>query len=433
LPPGSRKIKESNVILEKRKLRLSACAAALLLASGIAGAETVTFSPGPETQEAVQEAFILSPPGTVFHFEAGTYTFDQSLSLDLDRATIRGEGMDKTIMTFKSQDSGAEGLYITGDHVTLEDFAIEDTTGNAMKSNGADHLTIRRVRAEWTGGPKETNGAYGLYPVSASNTLIEDCVVRGASDAGIYVGQTRNVVVRRNLVEFNVAGIEIENCYDADVYDNIATRNTGGILVFDMPGLPMKDGQRTRVFRNKVFDNDTKNFAPAGNIVGTVPTGTGVMVMANYNVEIFDNDIYNNQTASVLLTSWLSAGNPITDPEYNPYAEGVHIHSNRFGRGGYAPGGDAGALIGAHAGLPLADIVWDGEVDREKLSDGELPADRRISIHSNQRTDGGEVTFVNLGGAQALFTQDRDKISRDIAAHATPLTPLPPVKLSREP
>ena len=73
--------------------------------------------------------------------------------------------------------------------------------------------------------------------------------MKGASDAGIYVGQSRNIVVRRNQVEFNVAGIEIENSTDADVYDNMATNNTGGILVFNLPGPPVQDGRRTRVLR----------------------------------------------------------------------------------------------------------------------------------------------------------------------------------------
>lgn len=405
----------------------------LLGLCGAAGAKTVTFTPGPDTQQAVQEAFILSPPGTTFVFAAGLYTFDQSLSLDVDGVTIRGEGMDKSILTFKSQDSGAEGLYITSDNVTLEDFAIEDTTGNAMKSNGADHLTVRRVRTEWTNGPDETNGAYGLYPVSASNTLIEDCVVRGASDAGIYVGQTKKVIVRRNLVEYNVAGIEIENCYDADVYENVATRNTGGILVFDMPGLPVKDGQRTRVFKNKIFKNDTPNFAPEGNIVGTVPTGTGIIVMANYNVEIFENEIADNQTANILLTSWLSGGRPLTDPDYNPYAEGVHVHHNRIGKGGYAPMGDSGKLMAAYAGVPLPDIIWDGARDPDKLTNGELPEDRQISIHSNTKMDGGEVSFVNLGGAEAFLSMDKDEISRDVTPHEKPAPSLPPVSLDVAP
>ena len=408
-------------------------AAVLALGMGCAGvrAETVTFTPGPEAQQQIQEAFILSPPGTVFHLKEGRYAFDQTLSLDVENVTIRGDGMDKTVLTFQSQDAGAEGLYVTSDKVTLEDFAIEDTKGNAFKSNGADDLIIRRVRTEWTGGPKETNGAYGLYPVSAENCLIEDCVVRGASDAGVYVGQTKNVIVRRNLVEFNVAGIEIENCHNADVYDNIATRNTGGILVFDMPGLPLKDGQRTRVFKNKIFDNDTVNFAPAGNIVGTVPTGTGVIVMANYYVEIFDNDIYNNQTANVLLTSWLSGGRPITDPEYNPYAEGISVYGNRIGKGGYAPLGEGGERMAAHAGVPLPDIIWDGSFDPSKLVEGKIAPDRRIVVRDNVKTGGGEVTFVDLGGAEAFLTMNKEAIKRDVSAHAGELPPLPAVELPR--
>jgi len=412
------------------RFTMYAVAAVIFAGSVLAKAETVTFAPGPEVQTQVQEAFILSPPGTVFLFKAGKYIFDQSLSLDVADCTIRGEGMDKSVLTFQSQDAGAEGVYVTSDNVTLEDFAIEDTKGNAFKSNGADNLIIRRIRAEWTGGPKETNGAYGLYPVSATNTLIEDCIVRGASDAGIYVGQTKNVIVRRNLVEYNVAGIEIENCHDADVFDNIATRNTGGILVFDMPGLPMKDGQRSRVFRNKIYDNDTVNFAPAGNIVGTVPTGTGVIVMANYNVEIFDNDIYNNQTANVILTSWLSGGQPITDPEYNPFSEGIYVHSNRFGKGGYAPLGVSGEHMAKHAGVPLPDIIWDGSYDPTKLVDGKISEERRIVIKDNKKTGGGEVGFVNLGGAEAFLTLNHAAIQREIAAHDGKVKPLPPVKLA---
>ncbi|MBX3179608.1 MAG: right-handed parallel beta-helix repeat-containing protein [Candidatus Hydrogenedentes bacterium] len=411
----------------KTVVRFALCA----IACGVASAETVVFSPGPDAQLQIQEAFILSPPGTVFHFQEGRYEFDHTLSLDVDNVTIRGDGMEKTVLTFQSQDAGAEGLYVTSDNVTLEDLAIEDTKGNAFKSNGANNLIIRRVRAEWTGGPKATNGAYGLYPVSASNTLIEDCIVRGASDAGIYVGQTKNVIVRRNLVEFNVAGIEIENCHHADVYDNIATRNTGGILVFDMPGLPLKDGQRTRIYQNKIYDNDTVNFAPEGNIVGTVPTGTGVIVMANYYVEIFDNDIYNNQTANVLLTSWLASGRPNTDPEYNPYSEGIYIHGNRFGKGGYEPMGDGGQLMAAQAGVPLPDILWDGSFDTNRLVNGEIPEDRRIVIGENAKTGGGEVTFANLGGAEAIFTTSREAVRRDISAHAGALPRLPEVTLPR--
>ena len=78
--------------------------------------------------------------------------------------------------------------------------------GDALKINEGENITIRGVRTEWTTGYATDNGAYGIYPVQTTNVLIEDSVAIGASDAGIYVGQSNNVIVRNNRAEFNVAG-----------------------------------------------------------------------------------------------------------------------------------------------------------------------------------------------------------------------------------
>ena len=75
--------------------------------------------------------------------------------------------------------------------------------------------------------------------------------MRGASDAGIYVGQSKNIVVKRSKAEFNVAGIEIENSMNADVHDNLSTHNAGGILIFDLPNLPQQGGHSHRIFHNR--------------------------------------------------------------------------------------------------------------------------------------------------------------------------------------
>ena len=111
-------------------------------------------------------------------------------------------------------------------------------SANGIKVKGAEGITMRNVRVEWTGGPKSTNGAYGLYPVESTDVYIEGCVSIGASDAGIYVGQSKKIIVKGCRVEYNVAGIEIENCYQADVFDCVATHNTGGILIFVLPNNP---------------------------------------------------------------------------------------------------------------------------------------------------------------------------------------------------
>lgn len=389
---------------------------------------TVTIAPGPDVQMELQEALIEVEPGTVIQLEEGTYHFVLGLSLDVDNVTLRGRGMYKTVLDFKNQEAGSEGLHVTSRNVTLEDFAVIDTKGNAIKSHNADNIVYRNVRAEWTGGPKSMNGAYGLYPVSSRNVLIEGCVAIAASDAGIYVGQSENVMVRDSRVEFNVAGIEIENCHGAEVRGNVATNNTGGILVFDLPDLPVQHGRDIRILDNKVYANNTQNFAPEGNIVATVPTGTGIMVMANTNVEIFDNEIHDNDTANVLIVSYLANGIEVKDPNYYPYPERIHIHDNVFGPGGENPGGSAGMLIAMLLGKPLPDIVWDGIVNPEKVVDGEIAEDARICVHDNTKTE-GELTFANLGGLETLSNPANANIVRDLASVAGTLPPVQAVTI----
>ena len=89
------------------------------------------------------------------------YSFTDGLSLTVDNVTLRGRGMGKTILSFTEQEAGAEGLYITSDDVLVEDLAIEDTKGNGLKALKANNIVLRRVRAEWTGGPRTTTALMG--------------------------------------------------------------------------------------------------------------------------------------------------------------------------------------------------------------------------------------------------------------------------------
>ncbi|MYK29575.1 MAG: hypothetical protein F4048_13060 [Gammaproteobacteria bacterium] len=340
----------------------------LLAATLLAGCEPVEEAP-PAPPPSAEEAFRLqvetASPGSVIEVPAGTLRLQRGLVLNTDGVTIRGAGMDQSILSFKGQLAGAEGLLVTASDFTIEDLAIEDTAGDALKITDGRNITVRRVRAEWTGGPSTENGAYGIYPVQTENTLIEGSVAIGASDAGIYVGQSRNVVVRDSRAEFNVAGIEIENTVHADVFGNVATNNTGGILVFNMPDLP-EEGHSTRVFNNRVVDNNTANFGIPGSAVAGVPAGSGILINANDRVEVFDNEIRNNQTANVLISSYFSAnytGERKVVETFDPYPETLLILGNTFGLGGGAPDHEGleavrVALFGAEGHLP--DVVWDG-------------------------------------------------------------------------
>lgn len=374
------------------------------------------------TATEVQEAFIEVESGGTIAFGEGTFRFKTDLSLDVDGVTIKGAGMSSTILSFKEQTTGAQGILVTGDDFTIRDIAIEDAAGDALKILGSTGVHIVKTRVEWTNGPDEHNGAYGLYPVQCTNVLIEDSVAIAASDAGIYVGQSNNIMVRRNRAEFNVAGIEIENSTHADVTQNVATNNTGGILVFNLPGLDVANGAGTRVFDNEVYENNTFNFAPAGNIVGNVPTGSGVILLAAHDVEIFDNDIRDHEAVNIGMISYIPIGDP-EDPEYDQYPTGIHIHDNRLSGVSAKPTGMLGAALilalGEISGPPyiVPDIAWDGLYDpaRVPLADAD-----RICIHDN-----GDADFLNI----AWPLGEGDLPSRDMSGLNCTLPALPPVDL----
>jgi parallel beta-helix repeat protein len=330
---------------------------ALLAAASPLAARTIDVAPGPGAQDRLQEALIDARPGDVVQLASGRYELVDGLSLDVNGVTVRGAGPDASVLSFKGQRGAGEGLLVTSDDVVLRDFAVEDTRGDGIKSKGADRIVYHNLRVEWTGGPKATNGAYGVYPVSSRDILIDKVVVRGASDAGIYVGQSRNIVVRRSTAEMNVAGIEIENSFDADVSGNVARHNAGGILVFDLPNLPQMGGHAIRVFDNDVTANDTPNFAPKGNIVASVPTGTGVMIMANRDVHVFGNRLSDNGTANVMLVGYRL---PVDDKNYNPLVRNVVVRDNVHGRAGFAPAFPGGADLARAMGGALSPIFWDG-------------------------------------------------------------------------
>ena len=396
----------------------------LLVVSSLSlSAKQVLLGPNSNSQEEIQEALIDLEPGDVLTLEPGEYFFEDGVSLDIDDVIFEGSGINDTILNFGNQISGAQGLLVTSDGVTLRDFAVLDAKGDAIKIIGADGINMIRLRTEWTGGPKATNGAYGFYPVESKDVLIDGCVAIGASDAGIYVGQSQNIIVKNSVAQYNVAGIEIENSYYADVFDNLASHNTGGILVFDLPDLPQQGGHHVRVFRNKAINNDTDNFAPEGNIVGEVPRGTGIIIQANSDVEVFDNDIYGNGTVNLSIVTY---GYDTEDKNYNPHPKSIQIHGNRFGDGGFDPDvgtGELAAILFELSDGDMPDIFWDGILPTSQMIFGQ-PDEERLLITNN-----GNATFLTLNPIKYILPF-LDPVERDIKAYEGKVRPLPEVILN---
>ena len=361
-----------------------------------------------ELEKKLQTQFVLAEDGDVIELPAGLISLSNTLWLDAKKnVTIRGAGQDKTILTFKDQRQGAEGLKITNaENIVLEQFTIEDSKGDLIKTQQVQGLVFRDLTARWTGKPQASNGAYALYPVQCRNVRMERCTAIGASDAGLYIGQSDSVWITGCVAKNNVAGIEIENTTNAWVWKNQAFDNTGGILVFDLPDLIKKQGGHVKVYDNLIARNNYKNFAPKGNIVAKVPSGTGVMILATSDVEIFNNKIWDNKTASTVIASYFLTEIPIKDKAYNPYPSAIYVHDNIYSTGKRMPTWKSklGFLFWLKFGRNVPHILYDGIQNPADLAaDGSVKPERRICIRNN-----AEGSFANLKADRKFKGISRD-------------------------
>lgn len=374
-------------------------------------------------EKAFQTQLIQVGNGDTIFIPEGHYMFTKGVSLDgKSNVVIKGSGMDRTVLSFRDQVEGAEGIRITNSHqITIQDLTIQDAKGDNLKVSDTNGITIRRVKAEWTGGPKTENGAYALYPVLCKNVLIEESIAIGASDAGIYVGQSDSVIIRNNIAYHNVAGIEAENSRWVAIYGNEAYHNTGGILVFDLPGLTQY-GHTTRVYGNLIRSNNHQNFAHPGNVVASIPPGTGMMILATRDIEITNNIFENNRTIGTGIISYelvaaLNEGNtgedtPLSfqsvdnqyrlDTLYDPYPDRLFIHGNVYRNKHWFPSRkhDIGKLFLFKFPFKTPDIAFDG-IRPEDL--GPL----NLCIKNN-----GDIRFANLDAAN-----DFEGLNTDIDLH----------------
>lgn len=389
----------------------------------------VGFNEGT-SESKIAEGFAKAQPGTTLSFGEGTFKFTNTLTLAAKGVTVQGVGIDKTVLDFGGQAAGSEGIHGAegSDGTVLADFTVRNTKGDGIKVLGSIGVTFRRVKVQWTNPDGSTHGAYGVYPVQCKNVLIEDSVVIGAADAGIYVGQSDMIIVRNNRAEQNVAGIEIENSFNADVYGNTATDNTAGILVFDLPGLPQQGGHHVRVFNNTLKANNRLNFAAPGSTVSLVPAGTGFFVMANDRVEVFGNTIADNGTAAASVISYLITGLDITDGRYNPFPSNIDVHDNTMTNNGRNPDGHSIGTL-----LFLNRNAFKDAVIPAQLYDGILPPGSPATGNPQN------ICFKNNAGGFANLHLDKidpknpatlgQVLSQDATPYACSLDHLPAVSL----
>ncbi|MGI9286727.1 MAG: parallel beta-helix domain-containing protein [Pseudomonadales bacterium] len=377
----------------------------------------------PSPQESLTSRLRNAQPDQVIEIAAGRYDLNSGLSVTADGVTVRGAGMNKTVLSFKNQNQTNAGLSIKANGFVLEDIGIEDSKAEAVKLEGGKNLVIRRVRTQWTGGSRNSNGAYGIHVSQAENVLIENSVAIGASAAGIYLAQSKNLIVRNNRAEFNVAAIQLGNSSSVDIYGNTMLKNSSGILVFTLPDVA-GSSRHIRVYDNKVYANNKQNFG-AGTAAAAVAVGSGIVVNASDRVEIFGNYIADNKTANVIIGSYFTAAyysnDQVLPANFDPYPEGIFIYANKFSGGGEAPEKlDWEALREAKFGTngSLSDIVWDGYTDPAKAINAKPPVNDAICVDNTQ------ASIVNIDAAN-----NYQKVDKSMRPHRCLLPKLPAIDL----
>lgn len=371
-------------------------------------------APSEDDQTALATALVELEDGQTLCLAEGEFSPTRQLLLSQNAVTIKGEGPDRTILDFSGLEAGggANGILIKGNDVTITDLQVKNTPGDGVRADQVDNIAFVRVHVIWDAMHSLDNGAYGLYPVQSNGVLIQESMVVGARDAGIYVGQSTQIIVEDSEAHDNVAGIEIENSTDAIVRNCNAHDNTAGILVFNLPGLDVKDGKRANVYDNTVTNNNVTNFADPGTIVGKVPPGVGILVLAADDNEIHRNTVSDNKSLGITMIAYADIGlfPSYDDPEYDIYSEGNWIHDNTFSNNGTMPDDLIVALL--EGTTPGPDIVLDGCFDEAKNNDdGAL---------TNCVSGQDDATFL-----QADLCGQQDMVTPELGASACMHTPLP--------
>ncbi|MBS1487227.1 MAG: right-handed parallel beta-helix repeat-containing protein [Bacteroidetes bacterium] len=318
------------------------------MGAGVVTGRTFNIKPGQSIQEAVGKA----KPGDLIRIFPGVY--HETVYVDKDNISIQGviDGGEWPVLDGEKKLNDA--VLYSGNGVLVENLKITNYKGNGIMGQAGNNYIIRN---NWIVG----SGVYGIFPQFGKNGLVERNILTGIEDAAIYIGMCDNVDVRFNEVYGNVAGIEIENSRHALVEFNYAHNNTGGILAFLTPGLPIKTCADVIIRNNYVYNNNTKNFGAVGSTVSHIPKGTGVLVMAADDVTIENNIIFGNTNSGITITDYAFAGiNHANDPDSDPYPDRLTLLDNFMDNNGTDPIDEVKVLKKATFAKPGLDIIAAG-------------------------------------------------------------------------
>jgi len=311
--------------------------------SGFPKHEPTTVRVGPN--ETIQQAVDRSGPGDTIEVPYAIY--HESVVLDWSDVTLVGipnEADEWPVID--GEGTRSDGVIASGNNFEMYNFAVKNYTSNGVLVEGATKVYLHDMYIENT-------GVYGVYPVRCTDVLIEHIEATLMNDAAVYAGKSSDVVIRNTLTYGNVIGIELENTVNGEVYDNVAYDNTVGIFIDLLPQLPSKVSLYTKVYNNITENNNGENFGKPGTAVALIPPGTGMLILAADEVDVYGNTIRGNKTGGLAVFN-LTIGFSENEIDVGPNPEHIYAHDNIYENNGYDPDPFVKNMLGRGF-----DIIWD--------------------------------------------------------------------------
>jgi parallel beta-helix repeat protein len=300
-----------------------------------------------EQQHAETGAFLRNGPGALqlgvsagtaakLLIEPGTYQEEVTIPAGRDGLALVGCGGASEnrprIIPPATQVSG-RGIQASGvDGLVFQSLDFFNQTNDHIRIAQANGLTFRDIT-----GDGNRNTAYAVFPVFSNNILIELCKVRAQDDAPLYVGQSTNITVRFNDVRDGVAGAEIENSANAEVYGNYFTGNTAGLFLFLDGSLPVQLADCHSVHHNVSENNNEPNFG-TGTVAG-LPQGIGILVLSSDTTPYSYNISRDNGAGGLVIADQVIAGfGPPFSADQS--VDGNYVFNNFLSGNGTRPGSD---------------------------------------------------------------------------------------------
>ena len=305
--------------------------------------EPATVVVGPN--ETLQEAADRAGPGDTIQVPYKVYK--ESMVIDWSDIKLIGVPNDKVDdAVIDVENKRADGVIASGNNFEMANFSVMNYTSNGVLVEGATGVHLHDMYIENT-------GVYGVYPVRSTNVLIERIKATKMNDAAIYAGKSKNVIIRDTETYGNVIGVELENTVNGEVYNNHAHDNTVGIFIDLLPQLPSKVSLNTKVHDNISENNNGKNFAKPGASQALIPPGTGMLILAADQVEVYNNTIRGNKTGGLAVFN-LTIGFATEEIDVGPNPEHIYAHGNTYDHNGF----DADPFVKNMLGKGF-DIIWD--------------------------------------------------------------------------